>query len=89
MPATVNAQVVDAVATTTTQTVGSAASLAMGMFFQAESQAFAIGLQNAVVAQRGAQQISEALVATACAMMLALIPKASTLPAPPPPPAGK
>lgn len=70
MPATVNSQVVDAVTTTTTHNVGAASSLAMGMFFQAESQAFAIGMQNAVVAQRGSHQIGEALVATACALML-------------------
>lgn len=73
MPTTVNAQVVDAVATTTAHNVGTASSLAMGMFFQAESQAFAIGLQNAVVAQRGSHQIGEALVATACALMMAQV----------------
>jgi hypothetical protein len=73
MPKTVNAQIVDAVTTTNTATVGESSSLAMGMFFQAESQAFALGLQNAVVSQRGSHQIGEALTATACALMLAAV----------------
>lgn len=70
MPNVVNAQVVDAVTTSNTAVVGGATSIAMGMFFQMESQSFAMGMQNAVTSQKGLQQIGEALVAAACAALL-------------------
>ncbi len=70
MPSTVNRQIVDAVTITQAGTVGGAPSLAMGMFYQMESQAFAMGLQNLVSSQRGCNQVGEAMVAAACARML-------------------
>jgi hypothetical protein len=84
MPQHVNPQIVDAVTTTTTATIGEAASLAMGMFFQIEAQAFAMALQNAVTSQRGMQQVGEAVVAAACTRLLSLV--AASPPPPPPPP---
>lgn len=70
MPNIVNPQIVDALNTTNTALTGGAPSMAMGMFFQIESQAFAMGMQNAVTSQKGMHQIGEALVAATCATML-------------------
>jgi len=44
MADTVNSQVTDAITQTAAATVGQAASVALGMFFQAEAQAFADGI---------------------------------------------
>lgn len=69
----VNAQVTDAITTTTTATVGEAVSVAMGMLYQAEAQAFAIGMQNAVASQQNMNKIGEAATAVAVAKIMALI----------------
>lgn len=66
----VNAKITDAIAATTTATVGEAAAVAVGMFFQVEAQAFGIGMQNAVGAQQGMTQVGTAIVATACARIM-------------------
>ncbi|MBN8466719.1 RebB family R body protein [Corallococcus exiguus] len=76
---TVNPQITDAIATTQAATVGEASSVAFGMLFQMEAQSFAMGMQNAVMGQRGMQQIGEAVIAATCARLLQAI-------APPPTP---
>ena len=68
----VNPQIIDAIAVTAAANLGQSASLAMGMFFQAEAQAFGMGMQNAVASQNGYQQIGQAVVSTACARILQL-----------------
>ena len=70
---TVNPQVTDAITTTTTATVGEAVSVAMGMLYQAEAQAFAIGMQNAVTGQQNLNKIGEAAVAVAVTKIMSLI----------------
>jgi killing trait domain-containing protein len=70
---TVNAQVTDAVTQSALATIGEAASVAMGMLYQAESQAFAIGMQNAVSSQANINKIGEAVTAVACAKIMALL----------------
>lgn len=71
MADTVNPQITDAITSTTASTVGEAAAVAMGMFFQAEAQSFAMAMQNAVTGQQHINQIGEAVVATACARIMA------------------
>lgn len=73
MADTVNPQITDAVATTTASTVGEAVSVAMGMLYQAEAQAFAIGMQNAVATQHNLNKIGEAAVAVAITKIMSLI----------------
>jgi hypothetical protein len=70
---TVNAQVTDSITQTALATVGEAASVAMGMLYQAEAQAFAIGMQNAVASQQNLNKIGEAVTAVACAKIMALL----------------
>lgn len=72
---TVNSQITDAITQTVTATVGQSASVALGMFFQAEAQAFALTMQNAVTAQHNVNQIGEAVTAVATAKILALLAK--------------
>ncbi|QSQ21959.1 RebB family R body protein [Pyxidicoccus parkwayensis] len=67
---TVNAQVVDAVNTTNTTVLGESTSMALGMLFQMEAQAFSMAMQNAVAGQRGMQQVGEAVIAAACARIM-------------------
>jgi len=71
--ATVNSQVTDAVTSSVMSTVGESAAVAMGMFYQAEAQAFAIGMQNAVTSQHNVNQIGEAVTAVAAAKIMALL----------------
>ncbi len=73
MPDVVNAQVTDAITTTLAATVGEAPSVAMGMFYQAEAQAFAIGMQNAVMGQQNLNKIGEAAVAVAVTKIMQLM----------------
>jgi hypothetical protein len=73
MADSVNPQVTDAIATTTASTVGEAVSVAMGMLYQAEAQAFAIGMQNAVATQQNLNKIGEAAVAVAITKIMSLI----------------
>lgn len=73
MPDYVNPQITDSVATTHTATVGQAASVAVSLLYQAEAQAFALGMQNAVTAQQNANQIGQAAVAAAVAKILSLV----------------
>jgi len=73
MADTVNPQIIDAIAQTTAATVGQASSMALGMLFQAEAQAFALGMQNAVTSQHNVNQIAEAITAVATAKILALL----------------
>ncbi|MEZ4400146.1 MAG: RebB family R body protein [Kofleriaceae bacterium] len=75
MADTVNSQITDAITQTAAATVGQAASVALGMFFQAEAQAFALSMQNAVTAQHNVNQIGEAVTAVATAKILALLGK--------------
>lgn len=70
MPDIVNAQITDSISTTSAATVGGAASVAMGMFFQSEAQAFAIGMQNAVNTQNNLNKIGEAGVAVAVTQLM-------------------
>ncbi len=70
MSNTVNPQIIDAITTTTSATVGEASSMAMGMFFQIEGQAFGLSMQNAVSAQNRMNQVGEAVVAKACARIM-------------------
>ncbi len=72
---TVNSQVTDALTSTVTATVGESAAVAMGMLYQAEAQAFAIGMQNAATSQNNVMRIGEAIVATACSRILSLAAK--------------
>jgi hypothetical protein len=72
MADTVNPQITDAITQSVLATVGEAAAIAMGMFYQAEAQAFAIGMQNAVTSQHNVNQIGDAVVATACAKIIAM-----------------
>jgi hypothetical protein len=73
MPDSVNTQITDAITQTVTATVGQSASVALGMFFQAEAQSFALAMQNAVTAQHNVNQIGEAVTAVATAKILALM----------------
>lgn len=73
MADTVNAQITDAVSTTTSATVGEAASVAMGMFYQAEAQAFSMGMQNAVNSQQNVTRIAEAVLAVATTKIMSLL----------------
>ncbi|HPQ71972.1 MAG TPA: RebB family R body protein [bacterium] len=66
----VNAQIVDAISTTTSVTVGEASSMALGMFYQVEAQAFGLCMQNAVNAQNRMNQIGEAVVGQVCSKIL-------------------
>ena len=75
MADSVNPQITDAITQTVTATVGQAASVALGMFFQAEAQAFALGMQNAVTSQHTVNQIGEAVTAVATAKIMALLSK--------------
>jgi hypothetical protein len=70
MADSVNPQIIDAVAQTTAATVGQATSVALGMLFQAEAQAFALGMQNAVTSQHNINQIAEAITAVATTKIL-------------------
>lgn len=69
----VNPQVTDAITTTSLSTVGGAVPVAMGMLYQAEAQAFAIGMQNAVTAQQNMNQIGEAAISVAVAKIMKLL----------------
>lgn len=71
----VNPQITDAITQTLANTVGQSASVALGMFFQAEAQAFAQGMQNAVTSQHNINQIGEAITAVATAKIMALLSK--------------
>ena len=71
----VNSQVTDAITQTAAATVGQSASVALGMFFQAEAQAFALSMQNAVTSQHNVNQIGEAVTAVATAKIMALLTK--------------
>ena len=73
MPESVNPQITDAITQTVTATVGQSASVALGMFFQAEAQAFALTMQNAVTSQHNINQIGEAVTAVATAKIMALL----------------
>ncbi|QSQ21954.1 RebB family R body protein [Pyxidicoccus parkwayensis] len=73
MADTVNPQVTDAVTTTVSATVGEAASVAMGMFYQAEAQVFALGMQNTVNSQQNVMRIGEAVLAVATTKIMALL----------------
>lgn len=75
MADTVNAQVTDAITTTTASTVGEAVSVAMGMLYQAESQSFAISMQNAVTTQQNLNKIGEAAVAVAVTKIMSILGK--------------
>ena len=80
MSSPLNQQIVDAIATTAAVNLGESPAVAMGMLFQVEAQAFGIGMQNAVAAQNGMRQITEAMTATACARILAMSPDKATAP---------
>jgi hypothetical protein len=73
MADTVNAQVTDAITTTTASTVGEAVSVAMGMLYQAEAQSFAISMQNAVTTQQNLNKIGEAAVAVAVTKIMSIL----------------
>ncbi len=73
MADTVNPQVTDAVTTATVSTVGEAVSVAMAMLFQAEAQAFALGMQNAVTNQQNMNKIGEAATTVGIAKIMALL----------------
>jgi len=73
MPDTVNTQITDAITQTATATVGQSASVALGMFFQVEAQAFGQSMQNAVTSQHNINQIAEATTAVAVAKIMALL----------------
>ena len=72
MPNTsVNSQVVDAITTVNTAVIGDASGLALGMMYQAEAQAFALGMQNAVAVQMQMSQIGTAVAASAASRISA------------------
>lgn len=73
MPDSVNTQITDAITQTVTATVGQSASVALGMFFQVEAQAFGQSMQNAVNSQQNINQIAEATTAVAVAKIMALL----------------
>jgi hypothetical protein len=73
MPDSVNPQITDAITQTVTATVGQSASVALGMFFQVEAQAFSLSMQNAVNSQHNINQIGEATTAVAVAKIMALL----------------
>ncbi|MBN8466725.1 RebB family R body protein [Corallococcus exiguus] len=75
MADTVNPQITDAIATTQAATVGEAAPVAMGMLYQAEAQVFAIGMQNATVAQQNMNQVGQAVMGAILAKITALVGK--------------
>jgi hypothetical protein len=74
---TVNPQIIDAISVTTAANIGESASLAMGMFFQVEAQAFGMGMQNAVSAQQGQQQVGQAITGVACTRIMQIVEKAT------------
>ncbi len=65
MAASVNAQVTDSVVTNSTATIGEAASVAMGMLYQAEAQAFAVGMQNLTESQQAMSSVNDAITKVA------------------------
>ena len=58
-------QVTDAITTTDTTVIGNSPGVALSMLYQAESQAFALGMQNAVSAQQQMTSIGSAVTALA------------------------
>lgn len=71
MPDTVNSQLTAAIAQGQQSVIEPSADVARAMFQQAQVQAFALAMQNAVAAQQQHQILDQALVAAATARILA------------------
>ena len=66
----VNAQIIDAVALTNLAVIGSSAAESQALMYESMAHSLALIMHNAGSTQYGAQQLSAASVARACAAML-------------------
>ena len=69
-----NNQIVDSVSQTAVMTLGSSPSMAIGLLYQAVSQAMGNAANNATVQQQQGSTVTIAVASTACAIILAQKP---------------
>ncbi len=66
----VNSQITDAVTQTNVKVLGEAPAQAMGLVYQTMAHSISLSMQNAMQTQGGLQQIGNAVVSSACRMIL-------------------